>query len=345
MQPVTYYDPTSEETNQEQVVATHFEGLRRNLKFREIGRQWVSSEDFRKKHSLTTDYHHPSIHFPRCLLDWLLSAPDRVELFKHQAANLKVFSDVRLNFGPIVLERMFPRHKLRRKNAEGYMRALPLPDAPAPITVDQTWQSVNSQFKEQFRFAVQPPAEFRDMGAWSKEWAKQLGLFAGVLQKEPTPEEIDIMAGHLLDLSSMLHDLSEIYKLVAIPNWTYSRRGMNAVLKQVETIFSSLGQLVSDKKYNAHKSYCCTRDDWRWLLEAEARGLDIRKSADLYELARLYSEHLRQTAPGQRRPNVRTRGFRASSELLRNRRATVRAHVQTVIGWIEKIYPLPAPVR
>jgi hypothetical protein len=49
------YDPNSEKTEEEIVIAGHWELLRRNSAFRELSAQWSKSEEFRRTHALTSD--------------------------------------------------------------------------------------------------------------------------------------------------------------------------------------------------------------------------------------------------------------------------------------------------
>ncbi len=348
MQPAVYYDPTAETTNDEQVASAHWECLRRNAAFRKVARSWLSSETYRKKHALTDDYHHPSIHHSRCALDWMLSPAQRISLFHHQVANLTVFNDLVFNFGPIVLRRNFPQANLSRDNAKDFMQVTPLPEAPPPITVDDTWGNLSEEFKKQFRHAVNAPVQFQVYSKEAKEWSYFVRRLAKQLATGQPIEDIKSVVRGLMLLGGKLYEFGELYKLVAIPNQTYSKRGMKRVLDQVEGVFSTIGHVVSDKKYNRHKSYFGTREDWRWFLEAEARRLDPSKPSDLYQLAQVYSEHLRQTEPGKRRKNVKTGGFRGgkvASRLLNNRRATIRNHIRRIQNWIDGSYPPKPPTR
>ena len=51
------YDPNCEATNAVQVVAGHWECLRRNEEFRKLSERWLQSEEFRLSHALSPDYH------------------------------------------------------------------------------------------------------------------------------------------------------------------------------------------------------------------------------------------------------------------------------------------------
>ena len=342
------YDPTSEPTNAEQLAAARWECLRRNAKFQDVARQWVASEEFRHQHSLTTDYHHQETHFPRCALDWMLTPRQRVELFPYQVSKSRIFTDTRFNFGAIVQQQKIETQHLRRQAIPEFITAGPLPNAPRPLRLDDTWRSAPEEFRAQFRFATAPSNEFQDLTAKFRGRSFTLRLMAQKIADGDPMNEAQPMARYLQWLGDQFYDYGELYKVVAIPNGVYSTREMDEVLKKIRAIFANAKQIVPYKKYNLHKSYYGTTADWRWFLEAESRGLDKKKQPDLYKLAEIYSQHLKQLPAAARRRNVHTIGFRGEkvpSRLLKSRRATILKHLDSIQKWIDDIYPPPAPTK
>jgi hypothetical protein len=47
------YDPNCEATNEETVIAAHWECLRRNSEFCSLSERWLKSNDFRRTHALS----------------------------------------------------------------------------------------------------------------------------------------------------------------------------------------------------------------------------------------------------------------------------------------------------
>ena len=342
------YDPTSEPTNAEKVAAANWECLRRNPKFQDVARQWMASEEFRHQHSLTTDYHHSKTHFPRCALDWMLTPSQRVELFRYQVSHLHIYTDTRFNFGAIVQQQKIETQHLRRQAIPDFITAGPLPNAPRPLKLDDTWRSAPEEFRAQFRFVIAQPEELQDLTSAIRQRADPLRIMAQKVAAGDPMNEAQLMARDLQWLGDQFHDFGEFYKVIAIPNGVYTTRSIDEVLEKIRAIFANAKQIVPYKKYNLHKSYYGTTEDWRWFLEAESRGLDKKKQPDLYKLAEIYSEHLKQLPAAARRRNVQTVGFRGEkvpSRLLKSRRATILKHLDSIQKWIDDIYPPPAPTK
>jgi hypothetical protein len=346
MQPGAYYDPNSESTSDEQAVAAHWECLRRNAKFQETAKLWVRSESFRRDHALSPDYRHAKIHFQRCALDWMLRPSERLDLATFQISQGSRFKDGRFNFGPIVAKLQIPKALVTARNFSDAFQVGAQAETGV-LRLEDNWQQAPQPFKEQFRVAIIDRRELRDITQFIGNGAMLTRLIAKYVAAGDPHNEKLTLADRLMVFGDELYDLGEFYALFAFPrNATFSR--LKAMFSHVKKVLDKSGQLTQTRRYNLHRSFYGTREDWHWFLEAEARHLDPGKTSDLYKLADVYSEHLRRTAPGQRRKNVKTGGFRGTKvegRLLRNRRATVLRHIQNIQGWIDRSYPPPPPSK
>jgi len=156
------------------------------------------------------------------------------------------------------------------------------------------------------------------------------------------------MAGRLIELGVMLRDLAANYQLYRIAHGSYSRTRFNDYLARITADFSGPhGEIYAATKYDRHRSYLGTRKDWHWFLEAEQRGLDIKKASHLYRFAELYSEDLRQRAiHGQASRRTKAHGHTGDSfshKDIKNRRTAVKRHVLAIQEWIRTEYPLLLP--
>ncbi len=341
------YNPCLEATNLEQLIAGHWECLRRNVEFRAISRRWVSSERFRHAHALSHDYHDQQHHTPRCAWDWMLTPTQRVELATYQIEKLYWFRDREYNFGPIICRENLSPAALTRENLRELHRVEPMTNAPPPITIDDAWDVTPDLFQEQFRTAHAPGNDFGEATARLKELGSQLQRAALKLVAADLIKDLVPTANWLIEVGRELNDWAEFSKVFKIPRSRCSEKQFDQLLSQIRQNFRSAGLLVSTRTYETHKSYQGTDDDWRWFLEAERLALDIRKSADLAELARLYSEDLRRrTIRGAAPLRAKAHGFtgsKFSSKVIKNRRRVVKRHVLSIEKWIRAAYPRRSP--
>jgi hypothetical protein len=336
LQQIAPYNPCDESGNHEQVAAAHWECLRRNVHFGEIATHWLKSEKFRRSHVLTSAYHHQSVHFPRCALDWMLTPAQRLSLARFQVKRLFWFIDGRFNFGAIVSELTVSREYLGRKEVPDAYSLKVMPDAPPPLRLEHNWAGASAPFKVQYRVAAHQAAEFQD-------FTPVLRLIGRYLAAGDPHNEKQIFARELTEFGDLLYDMGEFHKVFGFPNLILTRKRLEADFAKVRETYKRLGLLRPPNQY-PKKSYYGTVEDWRWFLLAEKQGLNWRKSSDLYQLARLYSDHIRDQFAA-RRPNAAPHGFREASvpsKVLRNRRSTLKRHCQSIHQWIDKIYP-PAP--
>jgi hypothetical protein len=341
------YNPNCEATNGEKVVAGHWELLRRNKEFRALSARWLKSEEFRRFHALSPNYHDMQNHTPRCAWDWMLTAAQRVRLAKFQIENLRWLLDDNFNFGPIICRENFPPAKVTKKNWRKFLQVEPLPNPPPPITVSQSWNCTPDLFKQQFRRAYASPNEFGEINARFQEHGKFLANAASRLGAGDPHNEASVIADYLFTLGSELRDLAEFSKVFKIPKCRYSEKRFKSFLGQIHDSFKASNLLLPTKTYDTHESYQGTTEDWLWFLEAERLDLDIRKSADCYKLAEIYSEKLRQRAmrgkaPRRAKAHGHT-GSKFSSKVIKNRRSVVKQHVRTIEKWILAAYPRQTP--
>jgi hypothetical protein len=341
------YNPNCEAANEEKVVAGHWELLRRNKEFRALSARWLKSEEFQRAHALSPHYHDMQNHTPRCAWDWMLTAAQRVRLAKFQIERLHWLFDDDFNFGPIICRENFSPAAVTKKNWRKFLRVEPLPNPPTPITVDQSWNCTPDQFKQQFRLAYAPPNEFDEINARLQEHGKSLARAASRLAAGDPLKEISVIADYLFALGKELRDLAEFFKVFKIPKCRCSEKRFRSFLGQIHDSFKASNLLLPTKSFDIHKSYHGTDEDWLWFLEAERLGLDIRKSADCYKLAEIYSEKLRQRAirgkaPRRAKAHGHT-GSKFSSKVIKNRRSVVKQHVRTIEKWILAAYPRQTP--
>lgn len=341
------YNPNCEVTNQEKVVAGHWELLRRNEEFQKLSRRWLQSEVFRQTHALSPDYHDMEHHTPRCAWDWMLTPAQRVRLARFQIEKLHWLMDNDFNFGPVICRENFSPSAVTSKNWREFPKVEPLPDAPPPITVSQSWDFTPEHFKKQFRLAYASTNEFEEVNERLNELANLLRVAASKLAAGDPLKESRIIAHYLFMFGGELLEMAEFSKVFKIPKRRYSEKRLETFLDQIRASFKAAQLVVPTKTYDTHKSYQGTDEDWRWFLEAESLGLDIRKSADLATLAERYSEDLRQRAmrgkaPRRAKAHGHT-GTKFSGKVIKNRRSVVKRHVLTIAKWIRAAFPRHTP--
>jgi hypothetical protein len=279
----------------------------------------------------------------------MLTAEQRIDLAKFQIEKLKWNVKSYPNFGPIIYWHK-PPAGVSRKNVADFVELQQLKNAPKPITLDQTWNKVPELFKHQFQYAVLPtplkPA-FDSINKTITDASRFLWVISRYLDAGDPHHEMKEMATHLFELGIKLRNLSANYQLYRIARGSYSRKTFKNYLARITADFSGPhGEIHAATKYDRHRSFLGTTEDWRWFLEAEQRGLNIKKSADLTTLAKLYCEDLRQRAMHGKAPR-RTKahghtGESFSYKVVKNRRSTVKRHVLSIQEWIRTEYlPLP----
>jgi hypothetical protein len=337
------YDPNSEATNEKMAVAGHWELLRRNRAFQELSEHWSKSDDFRRLHAMSSDYHNLRVHTPRCALDWMLTTEQRVALAKFQIDKLRWMVDSRFNFGPFVCHESFSRAALTRENfRECYCLEL-LPDAPAPLRIDQPWNTTPEIFKREFFVAYDPSNRLTRVNEKLEEISKMLRIAGAKLANGDKLKEMSIIGDILFDTGTKLHDMAELGHIYKLPRRRFSEKQLNEQLERIRKDFKDSNLLIPTATYDTHKSYQGTTEDWRWFLEAEDRRLNIQNPPELWKLSELYCEVLRERAlHGKAPPRAQTHGFTGSkfpSKVIKNRRRTVERHVLTIEGWIRRAYP------
>jgi hypothetical protein len=269
----------------------------------------------------------------------MLTPAQRLSLARFQVKRLYWFKDDRFNFGPIVSKLTVSREYLGRKEVPSAYSLTIMPDAPPPLRLEQSWKEAPAPFKKQFRFTLRTPPEFGDLTSMLKRGSKLLRLIGRYLAAGDPHNEKLVFARHLTEFGDLLYDMGELHKVFAFPNVHITRKLLAANFAKVSETYKRLGQLRPPNQY-PKKSYYGTAEDWRWFLEAEHRGLDWRKWADLYQLAKPYSENIRNQFAA-RRCNAQPHGLRGTAvpiEALKNRRSTLKRHCQSIQQWIDRTY-------
>ena len=334
----------------EQVFACRWELLRRNQQFRAVAEKWIASESFRKAHALTAEYRHFVRMVPCCALDWMLTPKQRLDLARFQIEMLTWKRNPHPNFGPIICcQKSLAR--LSRENVTDFVELRQMKNAPEPVTPDRAWNNVPEPFKHQFRYAVLPsplkPA-FDSINKTIADTSRDVLLIARKLALGDKLGEMEGMIQRLLDRGFELHHLSNYFALYRIARGGYSNKTFNGYLERIKKDFSgAYGEIYATTKYDRHRSFLGTTEDWHWFLEAERRGLDIKKYADLYALAELYCENLRsRVIHGQAPRHAQAHGHTGTpflSKYIKARRPAVRRHVLKIEEWIRTEYlPLPS---
>ena len=340
--------PATETDSVAEVIRLQWELLRRNTAFRAIAEKWVASEQFRNSHALTPEYRHFCRLAPRCALDWMLTVEQRLALARVQIEKHTWQLGKNRNFGPVTWGWRDPLARMSRKTAYDTIEVRALENARAPITTDMDWNAVPELFKRQFRVAVHPRMpSFAPINKSIEQVVLFLGIIARKLQAGDPLHEMDGMASVAFEHAAELHQLAGNYRLYRIAHGDYSNASFNQFFERIKQDFKGpYGQLFSGRKHESHRSYLGTDQDWKWYLEAESRGLNIHKSADLYKLAEPYYEDLRcRKMRGQAHPHAKAHGHtgsRISSRDKRNCRTAVKRHIQSIQKWIERAYP-PLP--
>jgi hypothetical protein len=335
------YDPNSEKDQSNQTAALHFELLRRNGSFQQLARRWIADPAFRIAHSESSDYHHSQIHFPRCALDWMISGAARVELARVQLAAGRWFKDNRFNFGPIIATQTLHPLDARRETMPNAFSLQPLPDAPPPVQLEQTWPNTPGIFRQQFSVAVHDGGEFQVVTEQVHEAGDYLHWAAARLRRNDAPEKLPQIIEQLSALGEHFRNLAEFQRIFAVPNASCPPGKFNEYLDAIHNHCSEAGQIVGG--YSAHASWLGTKDQWRYFLIAERHGWDPKNLGHMYELARIYSQDLRNRRyEKSARRDAQPHGFKGdavSSKVIKDRRSTVRRSVVAIQEWIENIYP------
>ena len=200
------------------------------------------------------------------------------------------------------------------------------------------WDAVPELFKRQFRFVMQPrePA-FDSINETINKAVLAFGIISRKLQAGDPLQEMNEMANVAFEHVEELQQLAGNYRLYRIAHGDYSSAAFRRFFDRIKQDFSGkFGQIFSARKYDSHRSYLGTAQDWEWFLEAESRGLSIKKSADLYALAKLYCEDLHQrTIRGRAPPHTKPYGHTGSafsSKAIKARRTAVKRHVDPLFG-------------
>lgn len=334
------YDPNSEKEQRIQTAALHYELLRRNAEFKEVAARWIADPKFRIGYAASNDYRHPQLHFARCALDWMISGKERVELAGAQLAAGQWFHDNRFNFGPLIAAQSFHDLDVSVKNLADSFSLQPLP-AATPLRLDRSWPDTPGAFRNQYILAVHDGGEFQVVTNHMHDAGVYLRWAAHRIYKNDAPEKLPEIIQRLRGLGQYLHDLAEFQNIFAVPNAYCPPGKFNEYLDAIRTHCSEAGQVVG--KYSPHASWLGTRDQWRFFLMAEAHGWDIKNPQHLYQMARVYSEELRQRRYDRTaRMDAKQHGFKGTavpSKVITARRSTVRKVVTAIQEWIANIYP------
>jgi hypothetical protein len=335
------YDPNSETCLTDRDAALRWELLRRNDAFGKLAALWCRNPRFRLKHSETEDYHHDQVHFPRCALDWMLTGKDRAELARSQIAQGAWFADERFNFGPIRVELKVSPLLIRKDNIADCFRIGSLTGANPVLRLEQPWPATSEHFRRQFMVAISGDDQFSVLSDELKEAGRYLRWAAARFQRGDKPQAIPEIIQTLESLGERIHELAEFHHIFAVPSAHCRPDNLKQHLDAIRNYCTVAG--TGNARYNAHESWLGTAQAWRWFLVAEQRGLDPKDSKQMYELAREYSESLRQARYDKTlRTGAKVEGFRGapvSSQTLKNRRATLARFILLIRHWIEAIYP------
>ena len=267
------YSPWDEDTNSEQTIAAHWELLRRNQSFQSVASRWCESPDFRIQHCLTTDYRSGQVHYQRCALDWMLSPTERLQLAEHQIAKMHWFRILRFNFGPI--RARYTSSLLGKTSAKAIREALdiqPIHMTGNPVCLSQNWSILPAEFQQQFRLACIEPSEVSEITPAVQQTAALLRRVGhNLARKELSRDELLKIADDLAGHGDELREIGEFNKIFSMPLKNYSRNAFESGLEFIRTSFLKDRRVRIDpeRKYNLHKSYMGTKEQWRWFLESE----------------------------------------------------------------------------
>ena len=335
------YDPNTEKDENERKAALHWELLSRNSNFGVVADRWITEPDFRWDHSQTQDYRNPKVHFPRCALDWMLSVGERAELARRQISKGIWCSTPDLNFGPVTAKMTMKLAELRKDNLGEAFRITRMTGNFNAVRVGQSWPETDCVFRSQFIRAISVDSKFQDLTQKIKENGCYLRWASARLDRNDIPQDNPKIHENLSALGQILCDISEDHHIFAIPNTRCNSASLNEYLEAVKKVCKAAG--MGADKYVPYESWLGTETAWHWFLLAEQRGFDPDNSKQMYELARLYSEELReQNYSKDLRKGAKPRGFRGAkieSKALRSRRAIVVKFLRLIQRWVDAIYP------
>jgi hypothetical protein len=340
----TIYDPNAENSEEEKVFAARWELLRRNREFIGVAEKWICSSDYRRVFSASPDYHNLAVHRPRCALDWMLTPRERHELAKVQIPALRWMYEQRFNFGPIICRLKAPAVTARnRDHLISLFEVRPLQTRAPVLHLDDDWRHCPAGFKRQFRLACAEPmdceainGQLDDISKWMNQAAQKIGT------GDECGEAVYI-AVRLSEIATRLRRLAEFSIVFSFPKRRIPERIFRSWIHLLRQAHTEMQLIEPTSKYDRHKSFLGTAEDWRWFLQAERLGLDVKRSRDLSKLAHVYSEDLRaMNLLGKARNTVKSHGFSGSAvpkAVVRNRRSTVKKHVRSIEHWINQQYP------
>ena len=237
------YNPHEELTEQEKVVASLWECLRRNNRFRQDFKQWQTDPEFRKQHAVTENYHNKEAHYARCAFDWALSTAERLELARCQITNRYWFRDTRFNFGRIT----FGDSLVPEPGKNG-----------TRLSVDQCWRAAPAGFRKQFRFAWSPPCAMEEITDRLREDSKLIRELPEKIWAKKEVKEAELI--RLQKIGIRLAQDADRNKIFAIPNGHWPEKSFDELSDRFRTAFS--GKITPGKKYNLHGSYLGTQREW-----------------------------------------------------------------------------------
>jgi hypothetical protein len=271
----------------------------------------------------------------------MISGTARVELARVQLAAGRWYRDNRFNFGPIIVEQTRPALDGCKEPIPHVFTVHPLPSAPPPVLLEQTWPDTPELFRQQFSLAVHQGVEFQVVTQNIRETGDYLRWAAARLHRKDTPEKLPQIAQQLFELGRWFRDLAEFHRVFAVPSTYCSPGKFKEYLAAIQKHCDEAQQIFGG--YSAHASWLGTKDRWRYFLIAEQQGWQPDNLQHMYQLAKHYSQNLRQQkySPDQRK-NVKVEGYRDTcdkSTLIANRRPTVREFITGLQEWITNIYP------
>jgi hypothetical protein len=337
----TLYDPTTEPNLGQRSSAGRWELLRRNAAFRRTARRWVLDRNFRLRHAQSEDYYNEVVHFPRCALDWMIPADQRIELARHQLSKGHWIGDLRFNFGPITAKLLCPAPLLSHQNIAQSFEVRPRSSSPFCLTLEQAWPETPPAFKDQFVVATRGDVKFEVLTEQLKEVGVYLRWAARrVLREDNSQKRLEI-AETLFELGQQLLDKGEFQHVFGIPNELCSSGKLSEYIDAIRKHCFDAGQIVD--RYTRHASWLGTGNQWHYFLVAEQRGFDPTNTAHMAQLAGFYSEALKRGLHESTvRPNTKRHGFMGTGvpyKVIRNRRSTVREFITGLQEWIDNIYP------
>ena len=308
---MSFNPATDVSSTEEQAAASRWECLRRNTEFRAVADRWMSDASCRGK-MIEDDPR------PRCALGWMLNPDEACHLAKDLAKIGKLKLDERFNFGPF--QQQFKATRLKGSlSFESLLDCFVLtPDRrhKSQLSYEHNWLQAPSGFRKQFLIACSGGKDFHVHSG--EVLRNQVCWVVNRLLVCASAAEAQSIGRMLFEKFYDLREYSDKLLVLDVGDKVYPRWRVNELLEQVRHQIPTMTGHSEEKR-----SWYGTTENWRWYLEWESNGHNVRETANSY---------VKEKSPKQ----TATKSIAARE---RDARKTIKDHVDVIERWIKQTDP------